>query len=141
MSERQCVLQSLPSWTRVKRSTSGFVLSDFDLDNPRCISSIQGYGDVCYRIFVSVISDAEAFKAIRAIGAHCNGSWVKCFSNLNKAGGKLDPILRRLEPDFTLMCEYGCWNKTFDLVEHCVQDNTNTKSVRWLCTLSMPVNV
>ena len=126
---KHCTLYSSTS-SRIKRSQSdpSFVLSDFDLGNKQCVSTIQNYGDVCFSIFINVISDIEAFKAIREIGETCSSDWVKCF--LKHGGGKLDPILRRLNPDFTRMCEYNCWDKMFDLVMHCVHGDAGVKTVR-----------
>jgi hypothetical protein len=125
---KHCELYLLTS-SRVKRAepSQEFVLVDFDLENPQCIKTIQMYGDVCYSIFIRVVSDIEAFKAIKDIAATCRENWVKCFIDKGHADGKLDPLLRRLNPDFTRMCEYNCWEKMFDLVMHCVQDNTGAR--------------
>lgn len=131
-TERQRMLWSLPWWTRAKRSSSssGFVLAESFNLTEKCVGAIRQYGDVCYPIFVSVVSNSEAYEAIRSIGPTCNENWMKCFTNLNGSGGKLDAILRLLEGRFAELCDHGCWKKTFDIVEHCAKDSdTYTKQV------------
>ena len=115
----------------MKRSTSRrcFLLQDFNLTR-LCIDTLAKYGDNCYSILLSVLADDEACKAIRSIGSTCSGNWVKCFTNFDGSGGKLDAVLEHLKTKFTQLCDKQCWKKTFDVVQHCVPDSDpQTKQV------------